>query len=526
MKVEMMYELKKIIEFGGYKFSWKDLCSFQEDELQVFMQEAYLKHPNIYCLFQFYLIINDVDNKDWEKEFEHLQMSVDDIKTAVANKILRAKTVEKANDILEYFDYDLKLFQTKEEWSTFLSTIPATEKQEMYLKNLDFALELYQEDRCELIRELSRYHEEIGASNILQFSKKKDSLSEYSVSEFLTFVKLLAWHYHPKDTLDLCNRWHDEQDSEAIQKAEDFLLDDYTPQYVHFPQLFISADYDQYADIAEVAQQLLGFDSYQTLLGYTKLDVPASFKTFLRGKIKEIIAWEGPTLFLDTGEPSNLDGLGFLFSSGYLEKQFTQEENLDLEEISDQIDLIASRLAHAMKESKADVFTALLKRLPFDSWRNISVEADQRVLEFISGNMPYFIEQGLVLKEDESTYQRIAQLSQLSFEANHKFADLLSKSCFLELEDERKEKIISILLSKEAEPSFDYIYNQFQNMEALCKERIAQNEQEQFPQVELATVIELLDSGYDLEDVLDGFQKDDDVQLNTLVRSMKYKKTT
>ncbi len=517
MKAKNIHKLYELLKEYEESVSWETILKFTREECECLIKAIDEKDENAYALFLFYLKTYDEKSQFSEDEFKHLQ--IENVKEVIAQEVLHASTPQMAANILDYFDVNLAIFRTKEEFLTYLRSMPKTKNLGVYYsEGINALLSNYEKNRIELIQKYATYYDSV--SHPIPLSRRLPEIFIMSSASMQTFLELAARNYDYQITAELSLKWDAYQRAnpyrnQEIEAAKGFLME----ENIHstLGKIFLEDEMSSYIDIINTVHAMQDCNCINMIYNYinNEVEMPAD-KQLLREKIREV---------LEQGDPELMNAFDILlYQQSYWRDLLNGEYSPD--EKNERMNAILEKLSY---DKNTMVLTKLLLAIPYASWEMIAPDAEKETLEIILDNLWLYQDRVIFDRTRlEETGDVFAKLAELSVETNQKFVQLLDFFSFLD--DPRREEILDILLSKEHEPSFDYIFKQYQEQENIRKQAQSLEEKKSTLasdtfQVELATVVDLLNSGYHADVVLEGFEEDDDITVKTLVRSMKYRES-
>jgi len=526
MKAGQLKELLKALE--SQKVNVQEvphLLEFTDDEIKKVLDLYSEKNSTFLVLLKFYNMYYE-KGEEFEKDLEHLEIS--NLKQCLVDKIehLDGANPQFICDSFENSEIDFSLFENQAEYFRYLNTLSKMKVMPFrFYEDLSWILQNVRCNRQDILVHFFTYELQSHCRGHLENYFIK--LKSFSI-DIRNFLKLLVKGYDFNLSYHTIYKWRQEEEkhpnpefSWKIQLAMDCLLD-FTGNCDNLPKVFLDSSPNDYSDIISLINEFFAKVSdhpSNVLDDYVSSHVTEDNRSVFNQMIRK---------FLNTDNFDVMESLWILLHHQYIPNLFDKES--ESQKVVDEMDDVVNILEKVSSEHKSVTMAKLLLRMPLPMWKKISNTASLVNLELLFENYPLYIDRCIFNGNDESTYDMITKISQLSSDANKKILSLLENNmCFLNdistLENpEKREYLLSTLFEKENEAGLDYVVEQYQQAEEYrqrqveAREAINQNPEE----VCLQTVQKLM-GRYPIEDLLEGFHDDDEITPNTLIRSFRFK---
>lgn len=535
MKAKDLRELIHKLKRDNYSDNdFNDLFLLSSEEFQGVL-ELSRTSSRYQILLDYYLYCYNDPDIPSALEFLEKNLEIENAKDFIANKIIEAENDSNAQSIYYGFDgwdvFNIQTFQSKQEYFLYLDTLSKMEDcDRQFLSDTSWVLINVEKNRIAIFQKLFNYYLE-GSSiesdlyNYLQYLK-----SEEDIMTFFGFIQL---EYDEELSTDLLVAWSDIQQNtdstnparDAIELAKDFLLHfNLASDFSELPYLFLNVDVLDYEETISIIQRIMTSTTKPSdmIQNYIDCDIESQARKILNQKIMKV---------LDIQDEQLTDEFFALLQSNYIKVKIFKEVE-DPEEQSRRLDKIIDTFQVVVQDdqTRTEVMGNCLLHFPYKMWECIPLDAEIATLKMFWDHYTFYRDRKVFLEEDESTYAILQKISRLAPESLEIITSLLRTNLSFKRDfmENRHDALMDILFEKETEPSLGYIQAEYDLRE---QERVKQQEssiqevRENPPiekPVELKLVSELLDD-YAIEDILIGFQDEEEITPKTLVRSFQYR---
>ena len=533
MKVK---ELKRINEYAidnRIALTWDSILKYSQDDFARILELINKDNDNVEQVIHF--IDWELENPDWKNDYQHLEgIEEFDIRGYLIEKISTAYPNLWSEMVCRYFDFDgqLDLFHTVEEWKTYVECINAGMDQRSctVLSNTQKVLEKATDNRCNLIKMVMGYsqRENLDSYEISEY------ISEESLENHLESIISLLWKGYRiesvRELFDCLNRdvkVETKSDKlaeihKSYQTAINYLKDSKLLNPIKdnhgLIDIFSNYTFDNYDDIITLFQAVEGCKNKEVF--ELCLEQPFQLdKPWIRDYLRKI-------LLAAHINDNYKNALIYLWKNNaisdkefHLSKQNTSLAIFALECLYDKSDCMDMakfiESIHHVEMINGMVITD--KNLP--------------TRELLYQEFPKFID-GMSLSENQVNHYRdwLVRLSNLPSDVCKKVMAIINLPIIKNMDMEKQNEIKELVLNPENFGSLDYIYTKYKEKYDEYNKYLAENppvedDPKKAPpynlEVEIPTVFGLLEKGSSLDEVLKGFQGDEEITPKTLIRSYK-----
>jgi len=528
---ELIHKLKRD-NYSDNDFN--DLFLLSSEEFQGVL-ELSRNSSRYQILLDYYLFCHHNDS-DLSSVLEFLEnnLEIENAKDFIANKILEAENDNNAESIYYGFDgwesLNIDTFQSKQEYLLYLNTLSKMDGCcEEFLFVVSWISMNVKKNRMAIFQKFFDYY--------LEFSPIEFDLPNYlqyisSEEDIMTFFDLIQLEYDEKLSANLLVTWSDIQKNtdstnparDAIELAKNFLLHFLASDFSELPYLFLNVDVLDYEETISIIQRIMTSTtkSSDMIQNYIGCDIESPARKILNQKIMKVLAIQDERL---------TDEFLALLESNYIEAKIFKEVE-DSEEQSRRLDKIIDTFQAVVQDdqTRTEVMGNCLLHFPYKMWEYIPLDAEIATLKMFWDHYTFYRDQKVFSEEDESTYAILQKISRLAPESLEIITSLLRTNISFRRDfmENRHDALMDILFEKETEPSLGYIQAEYD----LCEQESVQQQEVSIQEVrekssiekpvELKLVSELLDD-YAIEDILIGFQDEEEITSKTLVRSLQYR---
>lgn len=526
MKAGQLKELLKALErkrVNAQEIS--HLLEFTDDEIKKVLDLYSEKNSTFLVLLKFYNMYYE-KGEEFEKDLKHLGIS--NLKQCMVDKIEHF-TITNSRFICDSFEndkIDFSLFKNQAEYFRYLETLSKMKVMPFHFYgDLSWILKHEQCNRQEILVHFFTY--ELQSHYWIHLENYFIKLKGFSI-DIRDFLKLLVKGYDFDLSFNTIYKWRKDIEkhpnpefSWKIQLAMDCLLD-FTGNCDNLPKVFLDSSPNDYSDIISLINEFFAKVSdhpSNVLDDYVSSCVTEDNRIVFNQIIQK---------FLNTDNVDVMESLWILLHHQYIPKLLDKESESQV--VVDEMDDVVNTLKEVSSEHKSVAMARLLLRMPLPMWKKISNTASLENLELLFGNYALYIDRCIFNEKDESTYDMITKISQLSSAANQKILSLLEDNmCFLNdistLENpEKRGYLLSTLFEKENEAGLDYVVEQYQQAEDYRQRQVeARKDINKNPEEVCLQTVQKLMGRYPIEDLLEGFHDDDEITPHTLIRSLCFK---
>ncbi len=498
--------------------NYDNLSQYAQKDINMIIERIQENNQNIEVLLTF--LTFELQNPNWKQDFSHLKVKVDfDIRTYIITKILDANSIEQATRIYHYFNDNsfLELASTVGEWKTYVDNITA-DMTDFTVSNVLTVLTNENSNKWALITQVMKYSQNKNLD-----SKEMSKYIESSILEkYLEQVISLLNHGYPiTDINSFFMKWENDLNTSNETNISQKEIDSHYEYTFHYLEnnfstleekpdllkILNSTCHTEYGKVVSFLQKIetqKDKELFGKVLKYKNVACPAV-------KIYYMEILLAPVDMFKNYRNSLLQLLDEGVVIRYMNNENTIQKILHLLKLSSQYD-----------EDIQDI-TDFISQVPFSIINNkISIEKDNcSTRKIIYTEFPKCLKQKITTEEEILYYgDWIEKLCVLPSDICQKILMILKLSIVKKLSLSKQVKLKQLLLSKENFGSLDYVYNRYLEKE---RELNISNENPENNLVHLQTVIESLQNGVDIREVLKGFKGDDEITQKTLIRSFEHK---
>lgn len=533
MKVAKFKKIYKFIsEINDLDVNPRNLLNFSDADVELIINSMDEVTKSVEQLIKF--LDWEQDNKDWKEQFSHLEgIENFDIRSYLIDRILTASSDETADNIYSYFDFDsvsetLKnSMKTVEEWKTYIESIGGTMDGEHVARNLETVLEFCENNRCEMIKKIMYYSQ----AGDIDSQSLKEYFSEDILQKYLAeILDLLILDYDIDELQTFFSRWND-----AVLETK------VLPQNTTYQQVY---DYLKNSSLFSHLANNSGLVSIFTNASETNYpEILSLFELVESKKDKEVF-----DMLVDTEIALESSSLRNYITEIVEHKDDDSDYRMSLMHLLDKgkihrntnfIDMVIRLLGKTQNIDRNSMEMAdfISSVGPIEVLNDIEINDKNLVTrQLIYDEFPKLLENRQLSDNEKSYYKDwLKRLSQLPRNVAQKILAIINLESVKQMSLESNEKLKEVLLDKDNFGSLDYIYGQYLDKEKQYQSYKEYKEVEEKskvtpPQplpnneeVQLLTVVELLERQFDFDLVLDGFGDEEDITTKTLIRSLAYK---
>ena len=535
--------IKKVTEFSkvhNIPLDYEELLRFGESG-----EENYLlkliddRNRNINAFISY--VNYDLRNPKWDVNFANLKsMNNFDVKEYIRNKIISAPSNSVALAILRYFDlgcrpYLLSLFESIEEYDTYINNLDKvvddTNFNDIFLPNLDLTLRSENFNRCHLIEQ------------VMICSQKSINLDKYLFNERLKpMLNIVATLVAKGSHIDQVLTFGDNYEKKVAKRSQKYAF--YNKTYDDVFRYLEDSDFVADLEVQDIVISIFNSLEYNSIEKITSMfqeieqenkkelfKICVAHADILKAPNREDFCYYiEEILYANTS--SYRDSLLKLLDESIIVSNDKCQPRTDLETLCHQLDK-AEQIDGSCREF-AD-FIAKVGDICIADGLCI-FEENKNTRSVIYEKFPQFVDKENLTRNKVENY--IVWLINLSYFAPidcSKILDIISLPVIKSMDDKNQQQVRELLLNSENLRSLDYIYeeyraknnefNEYCNIHPTIHPNDDDSARGQYnPQVSLLTVSAALSNNYDINEVLAGFNEDDDITPKTLIRSFRYKK--
>lgn len=505
MQVKELEIINQYALENNIKLDYKKIIQLKKEDISLLIRKIHEKNKNVKALITFFTC--ELNCPNWTEFFHHLN-GIDefDIRIYLIKRVLNANSVKEAQKILSYCDEErcIHLFHTVEEWKTYLKGIREN-MSSITVFNVYMVLKIASDNKNELLKQVMEYSQNKDFdSKVISNYIEEDILKQY-LEEILCLLNL---------------GYPTEEIAEFFKKA--YFYNNWNEDIYNYLKNNTYSK-EEKCDLIQIFNRI-STEEYEKTLGILRRIEVQRDKELFGGVLKNKKT-ENPTMYRYYNEiilcsPNELD---------YKQSLFKLLNEGIISKYADKEDIIQNILKVLNKVKKYDgnieEITNFIIKPPIPEMINrMSIEKENLdTRNIIYQEFPKCLKTEPFTEEQIEYYGKwLEELSKLPSDICQKILDILKLSVVKKLTLEGQMNLQTMLLAKENYGSLDYVYHEYleKEQEFNHDKNIELADNQLTP---LVTVIELLENGSDISQVLNGFSGEDEITGNTLVRSLAYK---
>lgn len=512
---EIVEIVSKLEDFDlGFDFDYNDILKLNNEDVELIIKNK--ESDNVLVLLQFLIYCDkNKDKENFLEELRHLECL--DIKSVVSEKIIAADSQEKADVIYDYFACSeiVSLFKTEEEWKTYLDELYKSFDDDC-ISHFVFFIKKFKDLQNVGIKKVMRFIKDT-CDDFIEEIKYLDDPS-FSEEEWSNIFDLLYEGYEKDGVFRLVTRFKECREQEIFEEENAKILEYLLNEEEHFdedlPKFFSIISLEETDDIIKFLCEVNSDDMFRHYIrsynSYVEIVLRKYYSTILNTK----------SVSLQNTYNSLRNNDTHYFNE--LVKESSEKKEKDKDSCT-KIEVIMNTLETIYYSDdlykRVGLYSLVnaLPHVPYDVWYYVVTNFDLSKAKLILMNYEHLV---CMFGNTSPFLNRFLNIS---------YDNLIMIFRIMELEsfknDPNKFEVYELMLNDDNQKSLDYIFQVYleQEKKKEQKKKIIREQIGDISSISFQTVASLLNRECEIDKVLDGFDDEDEITPNTLVRTLKYR---